>query len=181
MSRKKPRKDPISPEERDQFRNAVGDVTPLVHDRVVHPPVRKRAKPRIPEEPDHAGVATHTTAEQVGTEETLYYLRDSLPHRLIRQMKRGQLAIDARIDLHGMTWAEAGKYLRNCLDHARQGGQRCLLIIHGKGYGSESGPPVLKNMLNQWLRHQPGVLMFCSAQARDGGNGALYLLLQQKK
>jgi len=50
-------------------------------------------------------------------------------------------------------------------------------IIHGKGYRSENSHPVLKNNLNQWLRQHRDVQAFCSASAKDGGAGAVLVLL----
>ncbi len=56
---------------------------------------------------------------------------------------------------------------------------RCLLIIHGKG--SHNGKaPVLKNLVRHWLPQFPQVLAFHSALTRDGGAGALYVLLKEK-
>jgi len=55
----------------------------------------------------------------------------------------------------------------------------CVQIIHGKGLSNQTQPPLLKNQVNRWLRCHPAVLAFCSAQPKDGGTGALYVLLKQ--
>jgi len=55
---------------------------------------------------------------------------------------------------------------------------RHVRIIHGKGFGAAGDAPVLKNRINAWLRQHHDVLAFCSAQHRDGGTGALYVLLR---
>ena len=55
---------------------------------------------------------------------------------------------------------------------------RCAHIIHGKGYRSGERQPVLKRKVNYWLRLRPDVLAFCSATPRDGGTGAVYVLLR---
>ena len=52
-----------------------------------------------------------------------------------------------------------------------------LLVIHGKGYRSET-EAVLKPLVHRWLAEQPSVLAWCPAQARDGGAGASYVYLR---
>jgi DNA-nicking Smr family endonuclease len=55
---------------------------------------------------------------------------------------------------------------------------RCARIIHGKGSSTSGRPPVLKQKVNYWLRLYDQVLAFCSATRRDGGTGAVYVLLR---
>ena len=50
-------------------------------------------------------------------------------------------------------------------------------MIHGKGYGSVSGQPVLRNHVRSWLMQRDEVLAFCDAPAGAGGNGAVVILL----
>jgi DNA-nicking Smr family endonuclease len=50
-------------------------------------------------------------------------------------------------------------------------------VIHGKGLGSGPRGPVLKNVVNIWLRRAEVVVAFGSARPLDGGNGAVYVLL----
>ena len=57
---------------------------------------------------------------------------------------------------------------------------RCVLVVHGKGWGTTSDFPVLKSHTNAWLREWPGVLAFCSATDIDGGTGAMYILLRKR-
>ena len=56
---------------------------------------------------------------------------------------------------------------------------RVVLIIHGKNRRSDT--PILKNKLNEWLRHIHVVLAFCSAQPLHGSRGAVYVLLKRHK
>ena len=67
------------------------------------------------------------------------------------------------------------------LDRCGHRGARCVHIIHGKGHGSSNQGPVLKNKVNAWLRQREEVLAFCSAQPKDGGTGAVYVLLRRKQ
>jgi DNA-nicking Smr family endonuclease len=57
--------------------------------------------------------------------------------------------------------------------------QRCVLIIHGKG-GQQGTPPVIKNLVNRWLPQINEVLAFYSALPKDGGSGAVYVLLKKQ-
>ncbi len=95
-----------------------------------------------------------------------------------RKLKKGQYSVGAELDLHGMTIAEAQLALTQFLQSAREKNIRCVLIIHGKGYGSNNQGPKLKPMVNQWLQIRSEVLAFCSARPADGGTGAVYVLLK---
>jgi len=55
----------------------------------------------------------------------------------------------------------------------------CIRIIHGKGHRSSSQKAVLKTYVNHWLQEHERVLAFHSAKVRDGGAGAVYLLLKR--
>ena len=66
------------------------------------------------------------------------------------------------------------------MQECRQFGYRHVIIIHGKGYRSQ-GRPVIKPMVNRWLRQDDEVLAFCSARPKDGGTGAVYVLLRKTR
>ncbi len=99
------------------------------------------------------------------------------------RLKRGQIPVDSEIDLHGLTRREAGSVIRAELLDAFRMGERCVLIIHGRGAGSETGP-VLKEALLGWLCKPPLdrlVMAFSSAIPDHGGAGASYVLLRKQK
>ena len=58
------------------------------------------------------------------------------------------------------------------------GRQICIRIIHGKGYGSKDGFPVIKRQTQQWLQCNISVLAYCSCRPSDGGTGAIYVLVK---
>ena len=103
--------------------------------------------------------------------------------RTAARLRRGQLPIEGRLDLHGLTQAEAHRELGDFLATAQDGGRRCVLVITGKGRGVEGGG-VLRAAVPRWL-NEPGqrecVVAFCHATPRDGGEGALYILLRKRK
>ncbi len=103
--------------------------------------------------------------------------------RTAERLKRGRLNIDARLDLHGLTQAEAHRALNAFVVASFDAGRRCLLVITGKGVRREDGG-ILHSKVPQWLNQSPNrgrVLAFDYAQPRDGGTGALYVMLRRKR
>jgi DNA-nicking Smr family endonuclease len=99
------------------------------------------------------------------------------------RLKRGLYAIEARLDLHGMTQAEAHPELIDFVLASHQVGRRCVLVITGRGLGPD-GPGVLKSAVPRWLEEatlRPRILAVAAAQPRHGGPGALYLLLRRRR
>jgi len=177
-----------TPDDDELFRQMMADVKPLsakksAQNRVTtatprRPPHRRPATTNTGQ-PNNNGFALREHAPSVAPEETLFFARGGLQHRLLRQFKRGELRPESRLDLHGQTIHQAGAQLYQFLENAQRAGLRCVCVIHGKGHRSAAGRPALKTQLNQWLRDAPAVLAFSSAQARDGGRGALYVLLRR--
>jgi DNA-nicking Smr family endonuclease len=95
------------------------------------------------------------------------------------QLRRGALPVEDRLDLHGLTVDQAYRVVRHFLEQSRKAGHRCVLIIHGKGARSPGSVPVLKCNVSSWLRASQPVLAFHSARYRDGGTGAVYVLLRR--
>ncbi len=108
---------------------------------------------------------------------------DGIDKRTAERFLRGRMEIDARIDLHGMTEARAHEALRRFLGHVWHAGLRNVLVITGKGT-RDGGMGVLRAAVPRWLNEpdlRDKVLSFCCAQPRDGGEGALYLLLKRQR
>jgi DNA-nicking Smr family endonuclease len=105
------------------------------------------------------------------------------------KMTRGKLAPDARIDLHGLTLAEAHPELVRFLLNAHASGARLVLVITGKGSRavSDHGPipqrqGVLRHQVPLWLRQAPlgpVVLQVAEAHLKHGGSGACYVYLRR--
>ena len=118
------------------------------------------------------------TMEQSNAESIRFH-RSSVGRRTMRQLARGRFSVQAEIDLHGMTVAEAKPRLSDFIEECLRQGLRCVRVVHGKGLGSGQRGPVLKNSVNAWLRKWDSVLAFVSARQVDGGTGAVYVLLQE--
>lgn len=107
------------------------------------------------------------------------------------KLKRGELAIDGRIDLHGMTVAQAHRALLAFLAQQDKAGARCLLVITGKGAREKDEQPLwaerrgsIRAQLADWLKHgahAPRILAVAVAAAKHGGGGAFYVLLRRKR
>jgi len=172
-----------SPEnEENLFRRMMSDVKPIKADKRVQPE-KARLSPRRRTQSEEADTNSSFVefehADYVAPEETLFFARTGLQHKILKQLKRGDIPIEARLDLHGQIIEEAGQSLDQFLEEAQAAGCRCVIIIHGKGHRSLEGKPVLKSQINHWLRDCPIVLAFSSAQPRDGGTGAVYVLLKK--
>ncbi|WP_322527646.1 Smr/MutS family protein [Salinicola sp. LHM] len=121
--------------------------------------------------------------EAVTPHQRLEFSIPDLPPRTFAQLKRGHIAWEGGLDLHGYTLDEARVELESFIDDAIASRVRCVLVVHGKarGYrGSGADYPVIKSHVNTWLKNWSRVLAFCSASEIDGGTGALYVLLRTR-
>ena len=102
--------------------------------------------------------------------------------RQAERLRRGKTEIEGRIDLHGMTLENAHRRLTDFLEDAQDAGKRAVLVVTGKGVREGTG--VIRMQVPRWLnepRLRPLVLAYESAQPKDGGMGALYILLRRKR
>lgn len=98
----------------------------------------------------------------------------------LRDLEHGKRTVDRRVDLHGRTVAEALSRLRTELAHARDRGQRYLLVVTGRGKRSVAGPrirPAVQDLLTREGREH--VLWFQPAPPRLGGAGAFLVRLRR--
>ncbi len=109
--------------------------------------------------------------------EEVSFRRPWVRAELLRRLRRGDFAIAAECDLHGLGRHGAHEALRGFVAESLARGLGCVRVIHGKGRGSGPAGPVLKHVVSHWLQHLDDVLAFASARPRDGGTGAVYVLL----
>ena len=107
-----------------------------------------------------------------------------LDRRTARRLKRGQLAAEARLDLHGMTQDQAHGALRDFIQESRMVRRRCVLVITGKGSVASGRGGVLRQMVPRWL-NEPAlrrhIIAITNAPQSSGGAGALYVLLKSRE
>lgn len=114
-----------------------------------------------------------------------------LDKRTAMRLKRGQIPLDARIDLHGLYQRDAKTQLLGFIAQSFQQGARCVLVITGKGQLVFEGetpenntPGVIKRNFRLWLKEEPYASMILKiekAQIKDGGEGAYYILLRRRR
>ena len=197
MSRRKRRA--LSDEDRDLWARVARTAQPLHTDfaRLFDPPSEE--EPAQPPPPRKQPPAGQTLRPQGSAPPPPHDLRRPLPDALadapvtmdkrrFQRMSRGKLHPEARIDLHGMTLAQAHDALVGFILRAQSDGLRLALVITGKGKRGDDDGPVprrrgaLKHDVPQWLRMAPlsgTVLELREAHARHGGSGAYYVYLRR--
>ncbi|UYH53220.1 Smr/MutS family protein [Lawsonia intracellularis] len=120
----------------------------------------------------------------VKKEEQLEGHIEGFDKKLFTQLQSGLFRPKTTLDLHGFNIQQAFYTVVKFLHTAYITGQQPALIISGRGKNSPQGIPVLKEKLYEWVTQEPLkriILAFCTAHARDGGTGAIYILLRQYK
>ena len=165
----------MNDDDESEFARLIPGVKRLHNDRINVYPQRgpKKSPPRtkIREIERHADfLAESTTAHDT-------QFNSGLQKKLQRKIKQGAIRPETSIDLHGYRQTEALQALETFITEALQRRLRMVLVIHGQGYRSQSDA-ILKPLVQRWLAHQPQVLAWCPAQARDGAAGASYVYLR---
>ncbi len=188
-------KDPenIDLETDDQaFTNAMSDVKPLpkkVRARINRKPGAKQ--PLIAQDVDEDLEVMAQLADLISgdaefdlrySDEFVWGASPDIGPDLMDRLAAGAFPIQEYLDLHGFSEDEALQQVEEFLVGSATKGLRHVLIVHGRGAGSPGGVPVLKRALTQALSHKrlrKRVLAFCTALQRDGGTGAIYVLMRK--
>ena len=174
----------MSDDDAELFRRAVSGTKPIDSEKRVEMP-RKKPLPAArftrADESDALRESLESDVDDIafGSGDALRFHRDSVGRRTMRKLGRGNYAVQAEIDLHGMTVAEAKPRLAEFIQQAAKSGKTCVRVVHGKGLGSGDAGPVIKPNAARWLRQWQQVLAYVSARQVDGGTGALYVLLRK--
>jgi DNA-nicking Smr family endonuclease len=161
----------VKSDERALWRETMRGVKPLRPIVLKGKPPEEIAKPPKRETKSRRAPASKQPAPPARTAKSI----DALDRRTATRLKRGTLAIEARLDLHGMTQAEAHDALTRFIARAQKHGSRAVLVITGK-----SG--VLHSAVPRWLNegdNRGRILAIRRAHAQHGGEGALYLMLRR--
>ncbi|MFW5444332.1 MAG: Smr/MutS family protein [Methylococcaceae bacterium] len=171
----------LSAEDSALFRQTIGKVKLVKNDTLI---IDSGEKPK-PYPKESTSKISHSFEESFDPEvEKLYqedsfsFIAPSLQKNVLKKLRKGHFGLDASIDLHGLTSKEAKHQLSRFIHFSIEDGYRCIHIIHGKGYRSPNKQPVLKNDVNLWLRQHQDVQAFCSTPPKDGGTGAVFVLLK---
>ena len=138
--------------------------------------------------PPRDSAATELFLQEIGRLKLEVKFAESLPDEdelkplsgnRLKQLKRGVIAVDYQLDLHGLTRDEALAELPRFLRTARMKGQSAVLVITGKGNNS-AGEPVLQQAVAAWFRNagRELVIEFAPAPREMGGSGAFVVFLR---
>jgi DNA-nicking Smr family endonuclease len=187
-----PAPDPVDapqPSEEDLWASATAGVRPVDRGAERIGPPTPRGAPETFWHPDldavdelRALVSGEAPFDLADSDEFIEGRVAGLDHQLVRKLRRGEFAVQAHVDLHGMTREEAKRTIEAFLRSSRNAGKRCVLVVHGRGLHSKDQLPVLKDALRTWLstaRFARHVLAFATARPSDGGAGAIYVLLRR--
>jgi DNA-nicking Smr family endonuclease len=176
-------------DEGELFRAAVGPVRRLPDTPAPPAPPKPAPRARMAERDEANALSEFRQAlqdEPLLAGDVLSYRRDPVPLSAWQRLRRGDLAVQDELDLHGATAREAEAMLRDFLHAAHRSGFGCVRIVHGKGRRAaelvdDGGLPVLKNLVDRVLRQRSEVMAFHSAPPAQGGTGAVLVLLAPPK
>jgi len=170
--------DQNKPDDAALFRATVGEVNPLAKQNRIKPYFSPR-KPYTPSDEPASAIPDNLsdfTPDDVPDE----YTSNGISRLSLCKLKRGFWPIHDNLDLHGSNRDTARKLLQEFIHSATNHEMRCVLVIHGKGINSQSGDAVLRKLTRHWLTQHPKVLGYCDALPKQGGSGAVLVLLKSK-
>ena len=176
-----------SDEDKDLFKNAMKNVTPIKKDRKLYNDDLSKIKKKITSKNinnqnyENSMLELNISAdevEQLGNE--IAFRRKGVSKKILSRLKKGDYYIESEIDLHGYTVDQAKIILKEFIANSSSENIGCVRVIHGKGLGSGINGPVIKNYVQRWLGQCDDVLAFVTARAKDGGSGALYVLIKKR-
>ncbi len=180
----------LEAEDIDCFSEVIQGITPNKQDKI-----SRNSKAKLTKKTDkayHRAQATQETSlvsdglstesvDIVESDQALFFASPGIQLKVIKRLRKGHMPWEQGIDLHGYNIDEARDQLSNFIRSCYYQGCQIALVVHGKAYSQSGSIPLLKSYTNDWLRQLPEVLAFSSAQPKDGGAGALYVLLKRKK
>mgnify|MGYP001162198808 CR=1 FL=1 len=173
----------VSDEDKKLFRDAVGNIERIKNNSNNNckkpkplPSVRKNDEDST--DNDYEINDTSSYLDKVDGNTEIKFCIAGENNRIFKRLRQGKIKYKDKLDLHSLTVSEAKKDLGRFINNSSYLYPDCVLIVHGKGYGSKNNLPIIKNQLNQWLRDEAAVWGFHSAQPKDGGTGAIYLILK---
>jgi DNA-nicking Smr family endonuclease len=187
------RRERVAREHAAEFGNALAGVVKMPEsDRYVWRPMEESerlgiplpARPRTYEEETAAVLRESMLSDQfdvdglLDEDPSLSWAAPGVGPDVVKKMRKRYWPVEDELDLHGLTRDLARRQVDAYLRKSSKRGIRCVRIIHGVGYGSAGGEPVLRGMVHSWLVQTPDVVAFCVAGRSDGGHGALIVLLR---
>ena len=123
----------------------------------------------------------HYEIERIQPHAELGYRCHGIQDNVYRRLSQGKNPIDARLDLHRMTIDKARDVVFSFINDCVKYDLRTVIIMPGKGDRNNDDPALLKSHLIHWLPQLADVLAYHTAQPKDGGAGAMYVLLRRSE
>lgn len=133
---------------------------------------------KISTDPNHL---QHYEVERVQPHDVLGFKCHGIQDGVFKKLRQGKYQIDARLDLHRMTIEKAREMVFSFINDCMKYDLRTVLIMPGKGDRNTEDPALLKSYLIHWLPQMEDVMAYHTAQPKDGGAGAFYVLLKKSE
>lgn len=185
---KRKRRPLITPDDVRLWAKVVENAKPLPETPPVAPPAPDDSEPEAPDPYEYPSPRLPPLRE---TERRTAKLQGALSHgttagidkRTAERFKKGEMEVQGRLDLHGLTREAAHEALHRFLADCALRQRRFVIVVTGKGLRS-GGEGILRGEVPRWLNEpqlRSLILGFSYAQPRDGGQGALYILLKRER
>lgn len=148
----------------------------LSNNKIIPKKIKKAIK--IKRDSSHNTYINEYYAELTDRNQRLKYFSTQLSITKREKLIQNKFFVEATIDLHNLTATQAQIKIINFIDEAVVKKLTCVQIIHGKGLASQEKYPVLKNIVNNVLQQLEQVEGFCSCIEKNGGIGAVVVLLK---
>lgn len=175
-------------QDENYFKEAMSGVNPLTSDQTSNNVIHSKQKPpaklinHFDFEDDlivNDPLSDELEVTEIDGGEILSFCRDGIQKNVFKKLRSGHYRISDELDLHGLNVKQAKEVLVYYLQEAVQFEGCCIRIIHGKGLSSGKQKSVLKTYINHWMTEHERVLAFHSTKIKDGGTGAVYVLLKR--
>ncbi|GAB2590151.1 Smr/MutS family protein [Nitrincola alkalisediminis] len=172
------------------FARLMSDVKPIQNTKAdLRPSFSARKDPKLAyrrwvaskEEESLVDGLSSEVSKLVESEEELIFAVPGVQINRIKKLRQGHIPWEQGIDLHGFSIDEARDELSRFIRDAIRLEHQCVIVVHGKAYSEGGQAAMIKSCVNDWLQQIPQVLAFTSAQPKDGGTGAVYVLLKRNK
>ncbi|PIW60605.1 DNA endonuclease SmrA [Shewanella sp. CG12_big_fil_rev_8_21_14_0_65_47_15] len=117
----------------------------------------------------------------IAPDDIVSFKREGVQGAVFKRLRLGQYSIKMELDVHAYRLSQARDALLNYLLAAQVHGERCVMLIHGKGHNSRPVAGLLKSAVCHWLSQLDLVLAYHSAKMEQGGTGALYVMLTKSE
>ena len=171
------KKNPLSADDQNLFRDLMSGTKKLTQDTIVHRPIRKKVqevpvKRLLQEQADASHYFSDEFQPRLATEGPTRYVREDVSHFELKKIRRGDYSPELFLDLHGLTQMQAKQELGALIAACRREHVFCACVMHGHG------KHVLKQQTPLWLAQHPHIMAFHQAPKEYGGDAALLVLIE---